>query len=465
MSNQLGDSSQRLSRIVTGLVNRLSSQRETTVFQSFEKLYSQHIKAEVNNALFDILFKSTICDTISKKKLIADFMVIVAYLSHRVDNQIGASYVHRLLVKFDSMYSNATDDDNKKMENILLSLINLYYIGLIKSYSIFDIAKHICNSHFREKSIELILIILRAIGIQLRNDNPSLMKQLISLSQQKSSLVSDASQRVQFMIDTLNAIKNNNVNKIANYGTDVDRDLLEQTLKKLIQKPRLSASMCEASYETILKSSNWYLLDSRNNLERVKERTQQPLLSIKNKKICKALRLDTQQRQTIFNGLLTATDYVEATNIMLGYGLNSSSDVILVCLQVSLHEKKFNPFYLKLIKSLCNFNRRYKMATKFLIQDKLRELGQIVKVNQLNNFRLITYELLKLNTVPMTIFKAIDWKNVGPSHVEFLKYIFTKLHELPEDEKRVLLSKIDKSSIKLMKAFCKCFIEEKHIFH
>lgn len=458
-----------------GLINRLAAQTMPFVSSEFEKLYSTNSRGAVSMSIFKNIETSIINkNALAKRKLVAELMLLVSFLDHKISHNIGASLVHRLVSQFETLYKQKLEDSDKRLDNILLCLVNLYQTGLISSNIVFEITKRICSSDFKSKSVELLLLIIKSIGFQLRRDNPSATRQFIISAQEcckklKSDTTIDS--RIEFMMEALGAIKNNNVGKLGNYGCDIDKDTIESTMKILIKKNRLPESLSDATYEEILNSANFYLLDTRldeteqvdaNKNKEVKSATE---TSKQEKKICKALGLSKPAEKTIFSSLLRVSDFVEASNIIIGFGLNHCSDAMLVCIHVAVHEKKYNPFYFNVINNLCKFNRKYKMAAKFTIQDKIRVLGGMPS-ERVKIFKVLCLELIKSDAVPITILKSIEWADLSASTKEYLVYLLENISDLPDGEKLKIMSKADKKSsfAGAMRTFTNCFLKGCQLF-
>lgn len=465
---------QNLENRARGLINRLAAQTMPFVSSEFEKLYSTHHRSLVNLTIFKNIETSIINKAaLTKRKLVAELMLLVSYLSSKISDEIGASLVHTLVFKFEKLYKSKCNEDDKSLNNIVSCLVNLYLIGLISSKVIFEVTKRICSKDFKPKSVELLILIVQTVGFQLRKDNPSLMRQLIVMAQtQARTLKSDSEigKRVEFMIEALDAIRNNNVNKLGNYGCDIDTDTIELTLKSLIQRKKLPESLSDASYEEILNSSNWYLLETRLDEEKSKAKDGQTketeTTSKTDLKICKALGLNKPSERTVFSALLRASDYIEASNVIIGFGMNHCSDAMLVCIHLAIHEKKYNPFHHELINNLCKFNRRYKMAAKFAIQDKIRCLSQMNSV-RVSVFQRLCLELVKSDAIPITILKAVEWADLNSSTKMFLTYMLESISALDDPERRKIMSKVEaKSSFAgAMRTFINTFAEDCNLFH
>lgn len=460
---------------VRGLLNRLAAQNMAFIAAEFEKLYSMNSKSEINTSVWNCIESSiTGQHQLAKRKLVAELMLLVSYLTSKISQDIGASLVHRLVSKFELLYKQDISDDDKRLDNILGCLVNLYIIGLIKANVIFEVTKRICSNNFRAKSVELLLFIIKSVGFQLRKDCPLLMRQLIlSAHDNCKSLKSGSDQigsKVEFMIEALSAIKNNNMSKLSNYGCDIDRETIESTLKSLIKRTRINEPLADATYEEILKSSNFYLLETRVEDEPKSQSdmnsAQMDCVSSKlDGKICKALGFNKPAEKTIFCALLRVSDCIEASNLIIGFGLNHCSDAMLVCIHVAIHEKKYNPFHFNLISNLCKFNRKYKMATKFTIQDKIRGMSQM-PMKRVDIFKVLCLELIKSDAIPITILKAVEWADLSNATKAYLSFLLESISELPEEAKRKIMSKVDKrgSFAGAMRTFTNCFLKGCDLF-
>ena len=462
-----------------GLINRLAAQTMPFVTSEFEKLYSNNDRTLVNAAILKNIETSIISQhTIAKRKLVAELMLLVAYLDFKVSHSIGAAIVHHFVVQFEAFYSSDVSDLDKRLDNIIFCLVNLYLINLIGAKVMFGITERICSAEdFRPKSVELLLIVIKSIGFQLRKDNPSAMRLLILKAQDLCNQLktkSEVDSRIEFMMEALGAIKNNNVGKIGNYGCDIDKDTIEATLKSLLKRTKLSDSLNgDATYNEILYSANWYLLDSRpveeeNSNSGATSKSNKELKqtgSSKEKKICKALGLNKPAERTIFGALLKVSDFVEASNIIIGFGLNHCSDAMIVCIHVAIFEKKYNPFYFNLINNLCKFDRKYKMATKFAIQDKIRTLSDMA-AKRVEIFKRLCFELIDSDAIPITILKSVEWANLSNSTKEFLTFLLQSISQLDDGKKRLIMLKADKKSsfAGAMRTFTNTFMTDCELF-
>jgi nucleolar MIF4G domain-containing protein 1 len=293
---------------------------------------------------------------------------LLSILHSTVGEEVGGHVIHTLIRQFDETLKQTDQlSDSKKIDNLVLIIINLYVCGLIESVLVYDLMMKLCEI-FNEKCIELINLILKSVGFILRKDNPIQMKELIlkvqnlALSIDKNSL---SGNRISFVLESLIAIKNNNKSKVKGYGTVVQVELIENTLKSTLKKVRVNG--IGGRYDAVLQSSHWY--SYTQNIEALSlDKTQSndtkfdTINDEMNDRLFKALRLNTPLRKTIFTALSTCNDYVDAAHRLISISKKQFSEVINVLIHVAIHEKNYNPFYLHLFQHLSKCDRKYKVS-------------------------------------------------------------------------------------------------------
>ena len=93
-----------------------------------------------------------------------------------------------------------------------------FILQVIDCALIYDIFRELV-SNFQEKDVELLLLLIRHVGVEIRRENPESLKEIILEIQAKA--VSDSAitnnSRTRFMLETINALRNNNIRKIPKY--------------------------------------------------------------------------------------------------------------------------------------------------------------------------------------------------------------------------------------------------------
>ena len=96
----------------------------------------------------------------------------------------------------------------------------------------------------------------------LRRDDPGALKNFILKVQSKASQVESEDSRVVFMIEVLNGIKNNNVNKIPNYDPS-HFDHLKKSLKSSLREGKFVTEL-NISYKDLVQVKNSLKIETTN---------------------------------------------------------------------------------------------------------------------------------------------------------------------------------------------------------
>ena len=360
--------SEQILRRIRGSLNRLTVNNLMTISGQIKELFDQNSRHSVNEALFQSMSSFLIdLEYISPPKLKTESALLIAILHHIIGDEVGGHAIHSCIFKFNELLKGSDFNETKKIDNLIIFILNLYVCGLIESLLIYEILTKLCDN-FTEKSIELIGLILKSVGFVLRKDNAIKMKELIQRIQTEAKNVDKSSlsgNRITFLLDSLIAIKNNNMTKLKGYGTEVDVQLIELSLKSNIKKSRVNS--ISGSYDAILQSSHWYSFTKNIETINSDEKQTNEWKSVDNKmneQLFKALRLNTPLRKTIVSVLTSCNDYMDAGNRIISVGKKQFSEVVNVLIHVAIHENQFNPFYSHLFQHLSQCDRKYKVSLK-----------------------------------------------------------------------------------------------------
>ncbi|XP_010789514.1 nucleolar MIF4G domain-containing protein 1-like, partial [Notothenia coriiceps] len=152
-----------------------------------------------------------------------------------VEKRVGAHFLETVVRQFDEVYKNPSE--TKECDNLISIICHLYNFQVVHSVLVFDILKHLVGD-FREKDIELVLLVLRNVGFALRKDDALALKELICEGQRKAGDVGTKFQdqtRVRFMLETMLALKNNDMRKIPGYDPE-PMEKLRKLQRTLLQR-------------------------------------------------------------------------------------------------------------------------------------------------------------------------------------------------------------------------------------
>ncbi|XP_046879340.1 nucleolar MIF4G domain-containing protein 1 [Hypomesus transpacificus] len=442
---------QRLKRNVKGLVNRLSEANMASICSQLEALYMSSSRKDMNDTLTEVLLAACASPALLPDRLIMEHVLLVSVLHHTVGLEIGAHFLETVVRKFDEMYK--TPSEGKESANLVAIVAHLYNFQVVHAMLIFDVLKLLGES-FTEKDIELMLFVLRNVGFSLRKDDAMALKELITEAQRKASDVGTKFQdqtRVRFMLETMLALKNNNMRKIPGYDPEpVER--LRKLQKTLIHQSVGGTDVkLRVSLENLLAADQvgrWWIVGScwtgapmigARDSQDPKQPTAEGKFSAKVLDQARKQRMNTDIRRNIFCVVLTSEDYMDAFEKLLRMGLKGQQEreIVHVLMDCCLQEKTFNAFYVVLGEKFCTHDRRFQMTFQFSLWDKFKDLDSLPSSTFSNLVQLVTHFLQK-KCLSLSILKVIEFGELDKPKVRFLRQVMTKL--LKETEPEVLES-------------------------
>lgn len=369
---------ENVQRKLRGLLNRLTAENIKPISSQIVELYRTYSRYMINKGIFCCIENLVINAQHNVScKIVSEISLLIAYLHVEIGEEVGGYFIHSIICQFDSAFKDTTQSD-VKLNNIIIMILNMYATGLLDSRVVYDIIEMFCK-RFDEKSIEIIDLILKSSGFMLRKDDAAKMKSLIIDIQKLSSNVdlSGTGNRIKFILESLNAIKNNNMTKLKSSTTVVMTELIEETLKSLLKKSKVPT--IPGQYSEVIQSSSWfsftkniislepinqkdkasdseYIFDDRHVDFEMRDR------------ICRALRINTPLRKDLFTAIFQCNDYIDAACKLISIGKKQFSEVINLIIHVALNEKNYNPFYYHLLQHLSTCDRKYKVISmNFLI--------------------------------------------------------------------------------------------------
>nr|CAD7392722.1 unnamed protein product [Timema cristinae] len=430
----------RLKKQLKGLLNRLAENNMNSIAVQLEELYMLNSRNDMNETLTQLMVESLIAPVSTPERLVMEHVLLITVLHANVGTEVGAYFLQVMIKKFQEMYEECHEVENKLLDNIVLILAHLYNFKVFHCVLMFDVLDKLANK-FEEKEVELILVVLRSVGLSLRKDDPAALKDLIlRLQQQAATHTYMHNTRVKFMLDILLAIKNNNVSKIPNYDTS-HSEHLKKLLKGFLRKGNYVTEL-KISLEDLLKAEErgrWWVVGSAwtgilpgevNAVTldtTISDRTSsQPsaLYSQQLMDLAKKQRMNTDVRRNIFCILMTAEDYLDAFEKLLHLGLKNQQEreIIHVLMHCCLQEKQFNPYYGVLAQKLCDYDRKFQMTLQFSLWDRLKELSTM-KLQQTSNLAKLLTHLLLEKGLPISVLKVVQFVDVDKPAVRFLRQV------------------------------------------
>ncbi|KAH0520311.1 Nucleolar MIF4G domain-containing protein 1 [Microtus ochrogaster] len=375
---------ERLKKHVKGLINRLSEPNMVSISGQLEELYMTHSRKHMNDTLTATLMDACVTASAMPSRLMMEHVLLVSILHHTVGIEVGACFLEAVVKKFDDVYKDG--GEGKELDNLFTMIAHLYNFHVVQSLLIFDILKKLFGT-FTEKDIELILLMLKNVGFALRKDDALSLKELITEAQAKASGAGSMFQdqnRVRFMLETMLALKNNDMRKIPGYDPQPVEKLRKLQRALVRNAGSGSETQLRISWDGILnaeQTGRWWIVGSAWSGTPMIDNSHQTLLlkppagtmSSKILELARKQRMNTDVRRNIFCTIMTSEDFLDAFEKLLKLGLKDQQEreIVHILMDCCLQEKTYNPFYAFLASKFCCYERRFQVV-EFSELDKLR---------------------------------------------------------------------------------------------
>ncbi|XP_019538977.3 nucleolar MIF4G domain-containing protein 1 homolog [Aedes albopictus] len=440
----------RLKRQLKGQVNRLAETNVHRISIELDNLYMQNARFDMNNTLTTLILEAIVSTSLSPERMVLEHTLLVTILHANVGSEVGSHFLETVVDRFNALIKqiDAFDVEDKTLDNCVLILCHLYTFQIFKNKLIYDVIDQLLGK-FNEKAVECILLVLRSIGFVLRKDDPLALKEMIQKVQKKAAeapaeLKNDS--RVKFMLDTLLAVKNNNMNKIPQY----DPTLVEhfrKILKGMITSGKYVSTLNIGLDDLLnvdergkwwLVGSAWHGKNDGKDTEAGKSSTggsaggfSQQLLELARKQ-----RMNTDDKRNVFCAIMSAEDYLDAFDKILRLSIKDQRVVATVILHCCLSEKDYNPYYSILSQKFCEYDRRYQLAIQYAIWDRLKEIHSLKQAPSRNIAKLLTH-LISEGGLAVSVLKVIEFAEIDKITLRVVRQIMLGILLL-EDENKCL---------------------------
>uniref|UniRef100_A0A914V7T9 MI domain-containing protein n=1 Tax=Plectus sambesii TaxID=2011161 RepID=A0A914V7T9_9BILA len=446
---------ERLTRTIRGLVNRLNEATMVTSIRTFKDLYSSNSRNDVKQLLADCLFKASAVLFRLPDRLAMEYSVFLSLCHTAISSEITAYFVEALVVRLRDAIKSGHVLNDKSIENLCIILSHMCNFKVIKSALVLDFLQLLLEN-FNEFNIELILLVLTYAGFAIRREDPTGLKNFISSVHAKIDTVDETVKKdakVRFILETLLAIKNNNVLKLSN---TFDPSLLEHYLRVyrgILKSYTSKETPLPVSLDDLLKAEEkgrWWIVGSAWVGAGDEEGEPGDALPNRSKKgaldthnfdaallaLAKKSKMNTELRRTIFCLMMSAEDEMDAFEKLLKLHLKDQQEreIIHIAVTCCMREKSYNAYYSALIDKLCIFHKRFQLTTQYAIWDRVRSLAQCSQVQRANLANLLG-DLISAQAVGLTVLKVIEFGALTPVVSRFLKRVLTKVLTACTDKK------------------------------
>ncbi|KAH8592249.1 hypothetical protein B0O99DRAFT_549069 [Bisporella sp. PMI_857] len=391
----------RLQRQTQGLVNRLTEANLIFLLGDVEKLYRENPRQHVTTTLVDLLLTSVCEPTILPDTLIILPAGFIAAVYKIIGTDFGAQVIQRIVELFDEHYTRAASDISKETSNLIMLLSEMYIFQVVGSNLIFDYVRLFLGK-LSELNAELLLKIIRTSGPQLRQDDPSALKDIVAMLRPAVASVGEdnISVRTKFMIETINDLKNNKMRTGATASaiTSEHTIRMKKTLGTLNTRNIKASEPLRIGLKDIRESDlkgKWWLVGASWSGD-VKEEEDQPAQfsktdqSLPSKRtdtddtgiadlaqLAREQRMNTEVRRAIFVAIMSATDFQDAYVRLMKLQLKKKQEFEIpkVLIHCAGAEKSYNPYYTLIARRLCG-DTKLRKSFQFSLWDLFKKMGE-----------------------------------------------------------------------------------------
>ncbi|RMX50702.1 hypothetical protein pdam_00013216 [Pocillopora damicornis] len=416
----------RLSCQIKGLLNRLNEGNMSIISKEIEQIYMQNSRNDINKILSNLILASCVSASMMPDKLLMEHIMLLAILSSHVGIDVAAFFIERLAELFDKLHKSNKDSfgQGKECYNVIALFSHLCNFKVTHCCLIYDIIQRLVNS-FGERDIELLLLLLKLVGAEIRRGDPSALKEIILQIQAKATSTPILSS------EGINAkrIKEHDRDKrFACAQTSAVSEHANKTGHILLFGARLGLQIViligthEGRWWTV-----GYALPQTPQSNSMEVSTSK-LQNTKLLELARKQRMNTDVRKNVFLIMMTSEDYIDAFEKLIRLNLKDvqTREVIHVLIDCCIQEKMYNPYYAYLGQKFCENSRSYQVTFQYSFWDKFKLLSSLAP-HCLENLLHLMCHLFATRALSLSILKVVNFMVLEKTSVQFFTDLFHHL--------------------------------------
>jgi len=487
-----------IQRKLNNNLNRLADNTLESVAKSMSSIYSsnEYSVRDTNECLWKNMKMACVVEHMVMSGLIPIYIACVSGVHYQIGDvvQLGGDIIERAILSlWDELKkfrdnatsstgsSSTTEHISKEASNYMLIICYLYNYSVVHCTLIYDLVLNFIQ-HFTELDVELLLLILSHCGQQLRSDDPTALKDIVILVQERSLQVmneskkknevdsSSSSSRAQFMVTAITDFKNNKrqqkdiiiAEKSAHFrrvigrmksavssNRSVDTNNLRVTIQDILDietKGRWwKVGAKWAGHDEIKDSTTHDIVDTRPNESKSKsssssavDKKQQKLLKLAIKQ-----RMNTDLRRSIFCIIMGSDDCQDAFENLVHSAMlkgKNEREVVRVIVHCCGQEKVYNPYYTHLANRICEYQPKCKFTFQLAFWDCFKQFDDMKARKAANLAKLLAHLMMnyKLNLNVLKVIEVSPDDDMSEASIIFLTILFTNIFESLEDSDQVV---------------------------
>ena len=474
-----------LSLILPAIFNKISQ---------FMDSYQEKTKTKTKityEIISDILIKTIINQQVINLPIISCICSIISLL-HFI--KFGQSFLFFFIKKcLEELNYLRKDEEEKiniekyKYKNFFFIVIHLYIFENINSVFVYDLIKYLIDN-FDENNSEYLLLFLSYTGINIRKENPTNLKDIITLINKKYNDIkisndAEKTDKIKYIIDMINDIKQN---KYLKFNLQEKFNFFKEIIKKnksdnIVQSDKLEIELdkiIKLPYEQILSDdviSNTEKIEEIVNLDTddliIKESQEDAETNAQLNNAMKKMGISTKLKKMIFVNIVTSSGVNDAFERLNRLNLNKEQkrEIIKMIIKLCIEEPSYNPFYQLLMEKLLSLDKSNKYTFHYCIWDYMKILENF-KIKKIHNLSKLTANLLLKEKISIPVLLQFKFEEDKKENKIFVNMVFNKYFEDSEEDKtKLIFAKLVRNddhvefAQKLFNYFAKDFSSENNV--
>ena len=458
---------------LTSLLNKIAESNLVLILQAiFDKITTfmdsyQDKKSKVEityKILTEILIKTTLYQQVINLPIISCICTFVSLLHYIKFGQSFLCYFIKKCLEELNNFKQEKNIEKYKYKNFMFIVIHLYIFENINSVFIYDLIRFLIDN-FNENNSEYLLLLLSYTGISIRKENPTNLKDVISLINIKYNnlkLTNDenATDKLKYIIDMINDIKQN---KYLKFNLQEKFNFFKEIINKRKSDAVLIGEKIEIELEKIIKLSYDKILSNNiiTNKEKIEEivdldadnliikETQEDTKITKQlNDTMKKLGISTGLKKMIFTNIATSNNVNDAFERLCRLNLNKEQkrEIIKMIVKLCIEEPSYNPFYQMLLIKLLTMDKDNKYTYHYCVWDYMKIFENFKNIKKIHNLSKLTCNLLLGEKISLPVLLHFKFEEDNDENKMFVNMTLNKYFtESNEDRVKLLFAKLVKN--------------------
>ena len=461
---------------LTSLLNKIAESNLVLILQAIldkisvfmDAYQDKKSKIEITYRIItEILIKTTLCQQVINLPIISCICTFISLLHYIKFGQSFLCYLIKKCIEELNNFKASTKEkviEKYKYKNFIFVIIHLYIFENINSVLIYDLIRYLIDN-FNENNSEYLLLLLSYTGISIRKENPSNLKDIITLINMKYNnlkLANDAAatDKLKYIIDMINDIKQN---KYLKFNLHEKFNFFKEIINKRKSESILIGEKVEIELEKIIKLSydkilsnelitNKEKLDDIVNLDSdnliIKETQEDTKVTKQLNDTMKKLGISTGLKKMIFTNIATSNNVNDAFERLCRLNLNKEQkrEIIKMIVKLCIEEPSYNPFYQLLLVKLLTLDKDNKYTYHYCVWDYMKIFDTFKNLKKIHNLSKLTSNLLLGEKISLPVLLHFKFEEDNEENKMFINMILNKyFKDSNEDRTKLLFAKLVKN--------------------